>query len=163
MKIIKQNLIFVLLVCLSAVSCSTDSEKNLYSDSNLIGTWEVTEVKAEESSNLNLPKEIANNLIGEGCKLLVYTFSKEGTVVIKSKLNHIMVNAGPTGLEVDCPEETDTEITTWELNDDQLTYTNENGDEETITVKFEGNTFTILGEDIDAANYAGMEIVFTKK
>tara|TARA_R110002049_G_scaffold31258_10_gene106150 strand:+ start:4808 stop:5293 length:486 start_codon:yes stop_codon:yes gene_type:complete len=160
---IKQSLVFVMLVCLSAISCSTDSEKNLYSDSNLIGTWEVSEVKTEESSSLSLPQEIANNLIGEGCKLLVYTFNKEGTVVVKSKLNHIEVNAGPTGLDVDCPVETDTEVTTWELNDDQLTYTNEEGEEETIAIKFEGNMFVILGEDLDADNYAGMEIVFTKR
>ncbi len=160
---IKKSIVFLITICVLSVSCSKDSEKELYSGSSLVGTWEVSEVKSEESSNLNLPKEIANKLIGEGCKLLTYTFNKEGTVVIKSKLNHIVFNATSTGLDVDCPQETDTEIANWELNDNQLTYTDENGTKDTITIKFEGNTFIIFGEDIDSDNYSGMEIVFTKK
>lgn len=159
---IKQSVIYLVCICLFTISCSTDSEKNLYAESNLIGTWEVSEVKAEESSNLNIPKIVANNLIAEGCKLLVYTFNVDGTVVIKSKLDYIVATTTATGIEVDCPVETDTVVTTWELVGDQLTYINEIGGEETITISFEGNTFIILGEDIDADTYAGMEVVFTK-
>ena len=78
-------------------------------------------------------------------------------------MNHIEVNATATGLEVDCPEQTDTLVGLWELNEDELTITDPNGDKTVTKIALDGNKLTIAGEDIDEDNYAGLNVVFAKK
>lgn len=159
----KNNIIALLVFCMTCISCSTDENANEITANNLVGVWEISEVRTEPSSSLNLPKEIADILITEGCKLLVFTFQENGSATSASKLNHITFNATPTGLDVDCPTQTDTESSSWELVGDQLTITPTMGDAETFTIKLSSSTLIIAGEDIDASNYSGTDVVFSKK
>ena len=160
---IKKSILFIAAICFLNFSCSTESEKEVFSEISLVGTWEVSDVTREESSNVSLPQEIAKDLISQGCSLFTYTFNSDNTFVGKSKLNHIEVNATATGLEVDCPEQTDTLVGLWELNEDELTITDPNGDKTVTKIALDGNKLTIAGEDIDEDNYAGLNVVFAKK
>lgn len=156
----------LLAICFLGIftfSCSLpDEDDELYEDF-LVGTWEIHEVQKEQSSTLNLPKEIADKLLKEGCKLLTFTFLANGEVNTTSKLNHITFDAGPNGLVVDCPEQQDTESSTWELDGDKLTFADSPVSTDTITIELEGDTLTIDGADIDADNYSDMKIVFKRK
>lgn len=143
-------------------SCSTDSGDEELTSNSLVGTWEIHEVQKEQSSTLNLPKEIADKLLEEGCKLLTFTFSEDGSVTTKSKLNHITFDAGPTGITVDCPQQEDTESSVWELNGNKLTFADSPISTDTITIDLDGNTLIIDGADIDADNYSDMKIVFKR-
>ena len=145
-----------------AFSCTLPDEDDELYESFLGGKWEMSEVQREESSTLNLPKEIAEKLLSENCELLTFTFTDDGKVNTTSKLNHITFNAGPNGLTVDCPEQTDTESTVWELDGDKLTFADSPVSTNTITIQLEGDTLTIDGADIDADNYSNMKIIFKR-
>ncbi|ADY29666.1 MULTISPECIES: lipocalin family protein [Cellulophaga] len=159
---IKKGILLIASICLLNFSCSTDSEKELFSENSLVGTWVISDVTREESSEVNFPQEIAKNLIDQGCKIITYTFNADDTFVGKDKLNYFVIESNGAGIEVDCPEETDTLVGTWDLNDDQLTITDPTGGETVITVDLNGSTLIIAGEDIDEDNYDGLDIVFTK-
>lgn len=159
---IKKSILLITFVCFLNFSCSTDSEKELFSKNSLVGTWVISDVTREESSSVSLPQEIAKNLINKGCKIVTYTFNADDTFVGKDKLNYFVIESNGGGIEVDCPEETDTLVGTWNLNEDQLTITDPTGEETVITVNLNGNTLIIAGEDIDEDNYDGLDVVFTK-
>ena len=110
-----------------------------------------------------LADEIVDELLAEDCFLVSFTFNADGTATAEDKVNYIEVNAGPSGLEVPCPSQSDIESTLWSLDGDQLTFINDNQEEETITIQLEEDTLIIAGEDIDEDNYAGAEAVFTRQ
>lgn len=151
-------------------SCSTDGENNdneMPDSSNLVGTWNMSDVRFEEDpddTTLNLADEVVDFLYAQDCILVSFTFNADGNFTSSDKINYLEINAGPNGLDVPCPTESDVETATWVLVGDQLTIDDGNGSIETITIAFEGNnTLIISGDDIDANNYAGAEAVFTRE
>jgi len=159
--------ITAIIALLFLVGCSTDSENDeMLETSALVGTWNMTDVRFEEDPNdtsLNLADEIVDQLVNENCFLVSFTFNADGTASADNKVNFIQVNAGPMGLDVPCPDQSDVETTTWSLVGDQLTFINEDLEEETITIQLEGNTLILAGDDINAENYTGAEVVFTRQ
>ncbi|GMN11632.1 hypothetical protein MTsPCn9_24900 [Croceitalea sp. MTPC9] len=159
--------ITAIIALLFLASCSTDNENDgMLEASALVGTWNMTDVRFEEDPNdtsLNLADEIVDQLVEESCFLVSFTFNADGTATADNKVNYIEVNAGPTGLDVPCPNQSDVETTTWSLVGNQLTFINEDLEEETITVQLEGNTLILAGDDINAENYTGTEVVFTRQ
>ena len=150
-------------------SCSTDSDENedgTLDASALVGTWNMTDVRFEEDPSdpsLNLADEIVDELLQEDCILVSFIFNTDGSVTSTDKVNYLQVNAGPNGLDVPCPTQSDNETASWSLEGDQLTLDDGNGTVETITIELEGNTLIIAGEDIDENNYVGAEAIFTKQ
>lgn len=159
--------IIALMSIVFLASCSTDSENDeMLETSALVGTWNMTDVRFQEDPNdtsLNLADEIVDQLVEEGCFLVSFTFNADGSAFGENKVNYIEINAGPTGLDVPCPEQSDIEATIWSLTGNQLTFINENQEEETITIQLEGNTLILAGDDINAENYTGAEVVFTRQ
>ncbi|WP_343487456.1 lipocalin family protein [Allomuricauda sp. d1] len=164
----KNNWILAAVFSAILFSCSSDSDDNdgeMLDSNTLVGTWEMTEVRFADSNNtsLNLVLEIANNLIEEDCDILTLTFNSDGTAVSESKLNNFDVGAVGTGLSVPCPESTDSETTTWDLEGNQLTFIDSDMMEETITVDLNGDTLIVDGVDFDENNLEGTEIIFTRQ
>ena len=158
----------VLSLFVVLVACSTDGDDNdnMNDSSALVGTWNMTDVRFDDDPNnttLNLADEIVDQLVEENCFLVSFTFNADGTATADNKVNYLEVNAGPNGLDVPCPTQSDIESTLWSLAGNQLTFINDNQEEETITIQLDGNTMIIAGEDIDANNYTGAEAVFTKR
>ncbi len=164
----KSKLIVLIAVFALTLSCSSDSEDDglqmVDGESNLVGTWNLTSVDftGQSDTELNLAAEIIDNLAEEQCYLVTFVFNADGTASAEDKTNYIEVNAGPNGLDVPCPTQSDTESTTWSLEGNQLTFINADMEEETIEVAIEGNTMVIAGEVIDADNYSGAQAIFTK-
>jgi len=117
--------ILAIFTLLFFISCSTDSENNeMLETSALVGTWNMTDVRFQEDpmdTSLNLADEIVDQLVEENCFLVTFTFNADGTASGENKVNYIEINAGPTGLEVPCPEQSDMEATLWSLTGNQLT------------------------------------------
>jgi hypothetical protein len=159
--------IIAIITILFLASCSTDSENDqMLETSALVGTWNMTDVRFEEDpmdTSLNLADEIIDQLVEENCFLVTFAFNADGTATGENKVNYIEINASPTGLDVPCPEQSDIETTLWTLVGDQLTFINEDQEEETITIQLEGNTLILAGDDINAENYTGAEAVFTRQ
>ncbi len=164
-----KNYIFPVIAAIVLFSaCSTDGDDNndeTNESSSLVGTWNMTDVSFADTDDttLILADEIVDELLAENCFLVSFTFNADGTATSEDKINYIEVNAGPTGLEVPCPTQSDVESTLWSLDGDQLTFINENQEEETITIELDGDTLIIAGEDIDEDNYAGAEAIFTRQ
>ena len=164
-----KSYVFPIIAVLTLFSaCSTDSDDNnddANDASSLVGTWNMTDVRFTEvdDATLILADEIVDELLAEDCFLVSFTFNADGTATAEDKVNYIEVNAGPSGLEVPCPSQSDIESTLWSLDGDQLTFINDNQEEETITIQLEEDTLIIAGEDIDEDNYAGAEAVFTRQ
>ena len=158
--------VFSLVLLLAACSTDGDDNNDANDASSLVGTWAMTDVRFDDDPNntsLNLADEIVDALVMENCFLVSFTFNADGTASADNKVNYLEVNAGPNGLDVPCPTQSDIESTLWSLNGNQLTFINDNQEEETITIQLDGNTLIIAGEDIDANNYTGAEAVFTKQ
>jgi len=158
--------IIAVLTLFSACSIDGDDNNDDANDaSSLVGTWNMTDVRFTEvdDATLILADEIVDELLAEDCFLVSFTFNADGTATAEDKVNYIEVNAGPSGLEVPCPSQSDIESTLWSLDGDQLTFINDNQEEETITIQLEEDTLIIAGEDIDEDNYAGAEAVFTRQ
>ena len=163
--------IFVLLTVVALTfSCSNDSDDNGTgpdSANPLVGTWVLTDLRIDSGVNnddLDFAQQIIAFLQGIDCDLLTFTFNENGTVTSVNRANFLSINAGMNGLEIPCPTESETENSVWSLEGNQLTFINENMEEETITIAFEGdNTLIIAGADIDPENFTGADAVFTRE
>jgi len=169
-KVMKKNWTLIAIITILLMACSTDSEDNaggeMLATSELVGTWNLTDVRFMEDPNdtsLNLADEIVDRLVEENCVLVSFTFNQDGSVSSSDRLNFIEINAGPNGLDVPCPTESDDLTGTWSLDGNQLTVDDGSGTAETLTVELDGNTLIIPGDDIDPENYAGAEAVFTRQ
>ncbi len=164
----KIKIVFLIAaVTMMSYSCSTDEENNEMMEetvSNLVGEWNLTDVNFEGQSDieLNLAAEIIDRLADEQCYLVTFEFNADGTATATDRINFVEVNAGPTGLDVPCPTQSNTESSTWSLAGNQLTFINAEMEEETIEISLEGNTMILAGEAVDAQNYAGAQAIFTK-
>nr|WP_299073910.1 lipocalin family protein [uncultured Allomuricauda sp.] len=167
----KKNIALLFSTAFLLFSCSSDSESsdNSPESNGIIGTWVLTDLRIDSStnnSNLNFAKEALDAFNALDCDIASFTFNADNTATSENKTNYIAsnINVGIGGLTVDCPEESDTETTIWSLDGDQLTFVNEDMEEETITITLEDeNTLIIAGEDIDENNYDGADAVFTKQ
>ena len=164
--------IFVLLmVAALTFSCSSDSDDSGNEEANsanpLVGTWVLTDLRVDSSLNnddLDFAQQIVAFLQGIGCDLITFTFNEDGTVTAVDRSNFLSINVGMNGLDIPCPTESDTESSIWSLEGNQLTFINENMEEETITITFEGNnTLIIAGADIEPENFTGADAVFTRQ
>lgn len=144
-----------------------DNTENVVSYDNLVGKWLLSDLRFDETLNddqLNFAKQILEYLIENECDLITLTFNDDGSSVSESKVDHLSINAGASGLEIPCPAEVDEAAATWTLEDDQLTLTDEAMEERTITIVMEDeNTLVIDGADVDENNYNGAEAVFIKQ
>jgi len=155
---------FYVLFVFAAIGCSTDNDEGATSEPQIVGTWNLTSVNftGQDETELNLAAEIIDRLAEEACYLVTFEFNANGNATATDRINFIEVNAGPTGLEVPCPTNSDVETTTWSLSGNQLTFINEDLEEETILVEIDGNTMILNGEDLNADNYAGAQAIFTR-
>ncbi|MEM9077800.1 MAG: hypothetical protein AAGC43_12205 [Bacteroidota bacterium] len=164
----KKILLFIAIVALS-FSCSNDADDNdaTSSENQLVGTWALTDLRVDstlDNDDLDFAQQIVAFLQGIDCDLITFTFNNDGTVTSVDRANFISVNVGMNGLDIPCPTESNVENSVWSLEGNQLTFINENLEEETITIAFEGNdTLIIAGADIEPENFTGADAVFTRQ
>ena len=164
-----KKIFLVLTVIALSISCSNDSDDNETpnSENSLVGTWVLTDLRVDgtmDSDDLDFARDIVAFLQGIDCDLITFTFNQDGTVNSIDRASFLYINVGMNGLDIPCPTESENESSVWSLEGDQLTFINENLEEETITIAFEGNdTLIIAGADIDPENFTGADAVFTRQ
>jgi len=129
---------------------NTDSmdDDSQSSTSPLVGVWVMVDVVFEEDPNdtsLNLADEVVDHLVAEDCFLVTFTFNEDGTVTSQNSINFLEINAGPTGLVVPCPENSDDRAGTWSLEGNQLLFVYDNGSQETLTIVLEEDSLIFAG------------------
>lgn len=163
MKKIKTLLIFT-LVCAVLSSCSKDAIDG--DGDSIIGIWQLSEYKRDTNggtNNVNLGEDILNILNANNCVLVTFEFKDDDSLEIVNSVNYLQINAGLTGLIVDCPTEKDTNISAYTYDDGVLTYKDKNDVNISAKVSVEGNTLTINAEDLDLPNFdESGELIFKK-
>lgn len=150
-------------------SCSSDKEDDLANENSIVGTWKFTELNvdnASASNDIKLANEVIEVLTASGCDILVFEFKSDNTVTAVAKdftETGRDVNSDGTGLLIECPSNVETSSSIWSLEGDQLTFVDENGLEETVTITLDGNTLTIPAEVVDEENLGGAEAIFKRE
>lgn len=150
-------------------SCSSDKEDDLANENSIVGTWKFTELNvdnASASNDIKLANEVIEVLTASGCDILVFEFKSDNTVTAVAKdftETGRDVNSDGTGLLIECPSNVETSSSIWSLEGDQLTFVDENGLEETVTITLDGNTLTIPAEVVDEENLGGAEAIFERE
>ena len=168
-KMMKPYTLLYLFAFLFVFSCSTDKEDDLLNEDSIVGTWKFTELNidnANSSNDIRLANDVIEVLTASGCEILVFEFKSDNTVTAVAKdftETGKDVNSDGSGLLIECPSNIETSSSTWGLEGDQLTFIDENGMEETITIILDGNTLTIPAEVVNEDNLKGAEAIFKRK
>ncbi len=164
----KRNLIACFLISALLFSCSTDQENNTEDTSEtnaIIGSWRAVEFKAAEGSgsNVNLGADILQNLTNEGCYILTFNFNEDLTLVAENAVNYLEINATPTGLEVPCPTQKDTDQGTYTYDGSILTIVDSNSETVMVNVMVEGSIMSANASELDIPNFDGEgSLIFEK-
>ena len=143
---------------------SSDDMNDEETPSPIIGVWVLTELHIEEgqsTDDLELAQAVLQLLVENECDVATFDFMEDGTLVSENKASFLEVSVGLDGITVPCPEESSTESVTWVLDGDQLTLTDNDRDQETITIELEGDTLIIASGGIDP-DFDGADAVFTR-
>lgn len=156
------------LITILIYSCSTDKD-NEGETNSIVGTWDVTELRIDESTasdDAKNARDLLDFLNAIDCSILTNVFSENLSLVTQNKGNYLEINVNEegTGLDVVCPTQMDTETTTYTYADGVLTVTDENSETVTINVAISGDTMTIDAAELDIPNFNdGGELVFKRR
>ncbi|MBT8210977.1 MAG: lipocalin family protein [Eudoraea sp.] len=159
---------FVIMTASLLLSCSSDDEKS--ADANdILGTWDLTALQIDENNattDEEFGKEILDFLTDQQCYIITITFNEDLSVVTENSGNYleINVNQGGTGLDIPCPEQSDTDTSTYTFDGETLNYIDDSLETVTVTVQISGNTMTVNAVDFGVDNFdTGGQLVFTKR
>lgn len=163
----KRTLLVLFMASAVIVSCSTDKEDASSRDS-LVGTWAMSSVipgnvADVDEAEMDYKTKPYIDLIASDCQLLVITFNEDGSQITENKVNYIMHDFDGEKIVFSCPTQKDTNSGSWSLDGNSLTITDKFGNEEQATVKMEGNTFSVSGDDLGDVNLAETKVIFTKR
>jgi len=165
-----KKIVLLFIVSIIVSSCSSDKgedlERNTDNAFSLIGEWVFKEIDVSgAATNINLAKSVLDRLVKEGCDVAVFTF-KESTVITSIRdytETGFDVKPDGSGLLVECPKGIETTVTTWELEDDKLSFVDDNSSEKTIIIALTEDTLVIPAEFIDKDNLKGVKAIFKRK
>lgn len=149
-------------------SCSTDKVNSGLTEDSILGTWKFQELNidnADSPNEIRLANDVIEVLTASGCEILIFEFKSDNTVTALSKdftETGTDLNDEGDGLLIECPSDVETSSSVWELDGDQLTFIDESGVKETITIELDGDTLTIPAEIVDEDNLDGAEAIFVK-
>ena len=163
----KRNVITLLIISAVVFSCSKDKNNNNDNESTIVGTWQATELKIDNntaSDDAKNSRDILDYLTANDCFVITFTFNADLSVISDNAVNYLEINAGPTGIEIPCPTESDTDAGTYTVEGSTLTYIDSNDDTFTISISINGDTMTLDASSLDIPNFeVDGELVFKRK
>jgi hypothetical protein len=160
--------ISVLPIILSLlVSCSTDKDKSEDPISAIEGSWAATELQVDEetaSENSKFGAQILDYLTENNCVVLTFTFKSDLTVEANNSANYIEVNGSSSGLEIQCPTQSDFNLSTYTFDGAILTTVDEDGQTVALRATVNDNILSINAADLDIPNFNDEgELLFVKQ
>jgi len=150
-------------------SCSSDKEDEAANPSAILGTWDLTALQIDENNattDEEFGKEILDFLTAQQCYIITLTFNEDLSVVTENSGSYveINVNSGGTGLDIPCPTESDTDVSTYTFDGERLTYIDDSLETVTVTVQISGNTMSISAAEFGIDNFdTGGQLIFTRR
>ncbi len=149
-------------------SCSSDAENNKAA-ANITGTWDATALQIDEANattDEEFARDILDFLTDQDCYILTFTFNEDLSVIAENAVNYveINVNAGGTGLDIPCPAEKDTDVSTYTFDGEVLTFVDGGGMEVSVGASISGNNLLLDASDLDIPNFnSGGTLVFNRR
>jgi len=164
----KRNLVLLFVLAIITYSCSSDSD-NQSPEEQIAGTWDAHELNIDDANATDDEKngrDILNFLTANECFILTITLNEDLSVITENSVNYleINVNQSGTGLDIPCPTQKDTEVSTYTFDGQVLTYIDENAEEVTVNVELSGDTMTVNAVDLDITNLNdGGQLIFKRR
>lgn len=158
----------MLMITGTLISCSSDQDKTT-EPSAILGTWDLTALQIDENNattDEQFGRDILDFLTPQQCFIITLTFNEDMSVVTENAANYLQINVNPggTGLDVPCPTQMDTDVSTYTFDGERLTYVDDNMETVTVTVQISGNTMLINAVDLGIDNFnSGGQLVFTRR
>ncbi len=154
----KRNILFLFLASGLMFSCSKDdnNDETETGQNAIVGQWQATELQidnATASDDAKFGKQILDFLTERECVILTFDFKADLTVTAENSADYLSINATPTGLDVPCPTESDTDASTYTYDGSVLTTIDENGQTIMVDVTINGDTMTVDASDLDIDNF----------
>ncbi len=165
----KYKIVMLFLASGLIFSCSKgDDNKETETEQNaIVGEWQITELQINDQTASDIAKfgkQILDDLTEKECIILTFNFKSDLTVTSVNSANHLDINATPTGLDVPCPTEFDTETSTYTYDGSVLTTIDENGQTILLDVTVNGDIMTVDASDLDIENFNDEgQLIFKKK
>ena len=148
-------------------SCSDDKDDE--NNDSIIGTWDLTAYEIDEETatdDQEFAQEILDFLTALDCTILSYTFNEDGTVISEDRGDYVEidVNPGGTGLDIECPTDSDVEEGMYTYEEGVLTYIDEVEGNTEVEVNIDGNRIRIGAAELGIDNFEdGGTLVFTRR
>lgn len=136
----------------------------------IVGVWDLTGIDFDDtdaSITTILLVGLLEDLISDGCETIVLSFNEDFTLDIERK---DFTEALSGNLSVSCPEETIIDSTTWEINENDLTLTFEDGTTRAFVVEVDGDTaivdgsvVNLLGDGVPEDEIGETSVIFTRR
>lgn len=164
----KRNLFYVAMAMMALISCSSDGEDNGSPATNsIVGTWDVTELRidnATASDDAKFGKQILDFLTARNCTIISLEFNEDGSAVAENRGNYVEVNATSTGLDIPCPDQFDTETTTYTYNGTTVTFVDADGVTVEAGVSINGSEMSVNAADLEIPNFnESGQLIFIKR
>lgn len=163
----KRNVLTFLIISAVVLSCSKDKNKDGSDPNTIVGAWVATELVIDNntaSDDAKNSRDILNYLTGNDCFVITFTFNADLSVIADNAVNYLEVNAGPSGIEIPCPTQSDMDAGTYTLEGSALTYIDSNDEIFNITVNINGDTMTFDAASLNIPNFdVEGELVFKRK
>lgn len=167
----KHNVLLLFLASVLIFSCSKDDNNDEteteMEQQAIVGEWQATELQINDqtaSDDAKFGKQILDFLTERDCFILTFKFNADLTVTAENSANYLSINATATGLDIPCPTESDSEMSTYTYDGSVLTTIDENGQTVVVDVTISGDTMTVNATDLDIDNFNDEgKLIFIRK
>jgi len=165
----KYKLLLLFLASGLIFSCSKDDDNNDTEavENSIVGEWQMTELQINNetaSDNAKFGKQILDVLTERECFILTFNFEADLSVTAENSADYLTINATASGLDIPCPDQSDTSASTYTYDGSVLTTIDENGETLTVDVTINGDTMTVDATDLGIDNFNDEgQLIFKKK
>lgn len=153
----KRNLLLLFLASGLIFSCSKDDKDDpQVAQNNIAGEWQATELQIDNNTagdDAKFGRDILAYLTERDCYILKFNFNADLSVTAENGAPYLSINASSTGLEVPCPTESDTSMSTYTYDGAVLTIVDTEGETVLVDVTISGTTMTVDAADLNIENF----------
>ena len=165
----KKSIFFLFFATSLLLSCSSDKDESTEdnSSSNIVGTWDATELQVNNetaSDDAKFGKQILDFLTDRDCYIITLQFNQDLTAMATNAANYVEINANATGLDVPCPTQSDSESSTYSYDGNVVTFLDANGQQIEVRVSIQGDVMTVNAADLEIPNFdESGELIFKRR
>ena len=156
-----KNVLSLLGMALVLLSCSSDKDENIAEDvalNAILGTWDATALVIDNDTASDDAKTISQALAvltEKECYVLTLQFNQDLTATATDSSANLTftLDQQTSTFDVLCPEESETESSTYTYDGKVITTVGTNGEILMIDVSIDGNVMSVDASDLELPNF----------